>query len=100
VHDHEVVTPPSDREEVAQEAGGDDGRLVRSRRSKQRRRSRNVLDRESLDLLAIKAAACVNEVVDGALRLHAEGEADITELEVEVDDERFRAGIRESDGEV
>ena len=56
--------------------------------------------RKLVDLLGVERPAGDREVVDRRVRPQAEREPDVTELEVEVDDDRRAARIRERDGEV
>ncbi len=100
VDDHELVAGAQGLEHRLQERDRDGGRLVGTHRRQQDARSGLVLDEEVGDLVGVDRSAGNGEVVDRAMRPQAERQADVAELQVDVDDHRRPAALGERHREV
>ena len=91
---------PRDHEDVAQQLDRDRARLVRPRRREEHVDAGVVRHHVVGELVLVERAAREREVVHRLLGRKPHAEADVAELEVEVDDEDLLTGEREGDREV
>ena len=78
----------------------DGARLVGPRRRDQHLDAGGVADQVPVELLVVERRAGLHQVVHRPLGREPEGEADVAELEVEVDEDDVRVALGERDGEV
>ena len=98
--DHELERRAERRVEVLEELHRHRLRLLGPHRGEQDPHAGAVLGEIAVELLGVEQAAGRGQVVDRPLRLQAEREPGVAELQIEVHDDRAVAGVGQRDAEV
>src|SRR6476619_4175929 len=100
IGDDKVVSATKNVEQLMHERDGDRGSLIGPDRREKRIDPGLVGDDERVDLVSVERSRRAREIVDRLRRLEAERKAYVPELEVEVDQDRTHALLRECDSEI
>ena len=100
VDDDRVAHRPQRGVDVTQEVDRDRTRLVGPRRRDEHLDAGGVRDQVPVELLVVERRAGLHQVVHRPLGREPEREADVAELEVEVDEDDVRVALGERDREV